>query len=100
MLDFSNVVGFDWDDGNRRKSVDKHAVTQTEAEQVFLDPRLLVVSDESHSGEEKRFAAFGRTSEGRRLSVTFTLRRHATLIRVISARAMSRRERARYDQEA
>jgi hypothetical protein len=100
MLDFSKVVGFEWDEGNSRKSVDKHAVSQTDAEQVFVDPRLLVLFDEAHSGEEKRFAAYGRTIGGRRLHVTFTLRSEDTLIRVILARAMSRRERARYDQEA
>lgn len=100
MFDFNQVVGFEWDDGNARKSADKHAVSQTEAEQVFLDPRLIVLVDERHSGNEARFAAYGQTTGGRRLHVSFTLRRAGTLIRVISARAMSRRERARYDQEA
>lgn len=100
MLDFNKVVGFEWDDGNSRKSADKHSVSQAEAEQVFLDPRLLVLVDDRRGGAEKRFAAYGRTIGGRRLHVSFTLRRDETLIRVISARAMSRRERARYDQEA
>ena len=36
----------------------------------------------------------------RRLHVTFTLRRENTLIRVISARDMSVKERAVYDQSA
>jgi hypothetical protein len=42
----------------------------------------------------------GSRDRGRRLHVTFTLRGEADLIRVISARAMSRKERARYAQEA
>ncbi len=99
MLDFSRVTGFEWDEGNSRKSVDKHGVSQSEAEQIFLDPRLLVLVDDRHSGAEKRFAAYGRTVERRRLHVNFMLRSEDTLIRVISARAMSRREKARYDQE-
>ena len=100
MLDFTKIVGFEWDDGNSRKSADKHSVSQSEAEQLFLDPRLLVLVDDRHCGAENRFTAYGRTLEGRRLHVTFTTRRNETLIRVISARAMSRKERARYDQEA
>jgi uncharacterized DUF497 family protein len=100
MLDFAKIVGFGWDDGNSRKSADKHSVSQSEAEQIFLEPQLLVLIDDRRGGAENRFTAYGRTLEGRRLHVTFTTRRDETLIRVISARAMSRKERARYDQEA
>lgn len=100
MLDLARVTGFDWDQGNMRKSADKHAVSQVEAEQVFLDPRLLVLEDIKHSQEEERVQALGMTLERRRLHVTFTLRDDATRIRVISARAMSRKEKALYEQEA
>jgi len=98
MLDFGQL-GFDWDDGNSSKSLDKHGVSQQEAEQVFVDPRVLVLVDEKHSGEEQRFHAYGMTALGRWLQVSFTLRQNETLIRVISARNMSRKERARYEQE-
>jgi uncharacterized DUF497 family protein len=98
MLDFGQL-GFDWDDGNSSKSLDKHGVSQQEAEQVFVDPRVLVFVDEKHSGEEQRFHAYGRTALGRLLQVSFTLRQDETLIRVISSRNMSRKERARYEQE-
>ena len=98
MLDFSQL-GFDWDDGNSSKSLDKHGVSQQEAEQVFVDPRVLVLVDEKHSGEEQRFHAYGMTPLGRWLQVSFTLRQNETLIRVISSRNMSRKERARYEQE-
>ena len=49
---------------------------------------------------EPRFQALGVTDQGRRLHITFTLRGGGDLIRVISARDMSRKERARYAQEA
>ena len=98
MLDFGQLE-FDWDDGNSRKSLEKRDVSQQEAEQVFVDPRVLVLVDEKHSADESRFHAYGRTADGRRLQVTFTLRRNETLIRVISSREMSRKERARYEQE-
>lgn len=85
MIDWGRVEGFDWDEGNSRKSVD--------------DDLLLVVEDESHSVREMRLHALGRSDTGRLLHVTFTLRRGGTMIRVISARAMHRKERLRYEQE-
>lgn len=99
MIDFGGIVGFDWDEGNIRKSADKHGVSPREAEQVFLDPRLLILTDDEHSGAEKRFHAYGQSATGRLLLVSFTLRHSETTIRVISARNMSRRERQRYAEE-
>ena len=100
MIDWTRVVGFDWDAGNERKSVDKHGVRQTEAEQAFFNQPLLVLEDERHSADEPRFHALGRTEAGRRLQITFTLRREGSLVRVISARDMSARERAIHDKSA
>jgi len=99
MLDLTLVEGFEWDDGNARKSLDKHAVSQAEAEQVFaLEP--LLAEDFWHSQEEKRFQALGETIEGRRLHITFTMRSSGRKIRVISARDMNRKERAIYEKES
>jgi hypothetical protein len=100
MLDLSNVQGFQWDAGNSRKSVDKHGVSQNEAEQVFFNEPLLVLADQHHSHTEPRYNALGHTDDHRRLHVTFTLRQQDRLIRVISARDMHRKERSRYEQEA
>ena len=100
MIDWTRVVGFDWDAGDERRSVDKHGVRQTEAEQAFFNQPLLVLEDERHSADEPRFHALGRTEAGRRLQITFTLRREGSLVRVISARDMSARERAIYDKSA
>jgi uncharacterized DUF497 family protein len=98
-MDLTRIAGFDWDDGNSRKSVDRHDVSQAEAEQLFLDPRLLVSADEKHSASEPRFHALGSTSAGRLLQISFTLRQNATRIRVISARDMNRKERTLYEEE-
>ena len=99
MIDPAQVEGFDWDAGNARKSVDKHGVSQAEAEQVFFNDPLLVVVDLRHSVAEPRFHALGRTDAGRLLHVSFTLRAGGRLIRVISARTMHRTERLHYGQE-
>ena len=99
MFDLLQIEGFDWDEANAGKNVDKHDVSQAEAEQVFFNEPVLVVEDDEHSNRESRFHALGRTDIGRLLHISFTLRSESRLIRVISARAMSRKERLRYEQE-
>jgi uncharacterized DUF497 family protein len=98
MIDFDRITGFDWDAGNARKN-EKHGVSQIEAEQIFFDRRLLVVSDLLHSSTEARHHALGATLDGQQLHVTFTLRGDGTLVRVISARDMHRKERQIYESE-
>jgi uncharacterized DUF497 family protein len=98
MIDFDYIVGFQWDTGNAYKSNEKHAVSQGEAEEIFFNQPLLIAGDEKHSLEERRYLALGITSLGRLLSVVFTLRKQATLIRVVSVRPMSRKERAFYEK--
>ena len=100
MLDLSQIEGFEWDEGNSRKNVEKHDVSQAEVEQVFFNEPLLIVEDASHSSYEARLHALGRTDAGRLLHISFTLRGKRKLIRVISARTMHRKERLRYEQEA
>ncbi len=100
MIDLSRIEGFQWDEGNGRKSIEKHDVSQAEAEQVFFNEPLLIVEDVSHSVEELRLHALGRTDARRLLHITFTLRGDGCLIRVISARTMHRKERAGYEEES
>ena len=97
MLDFSKITGFEWDAGNERKN-EKHGVTMMETEQVFFNALLLLLEDAAHSQNEPRIHALGVTEEARALHITFTLRKSGSLIRVISARDMHRKERATYDQ--
>ena len=73
-------------------------MTQAEAESVFFNQPLLIVQDDRHSQIEQRLHALGKTHSHRLLHLTFTLRDDATLIRVISARPMHRKEREIYAQ--
>jgi uncharacterized DUF497 family protein len=97
MIDLERITGFDWDDGNARKT-EKHGVAQAEAEEVFFNQPLLILEDLRHRDQEARFHALGKTLDGRLLHVTFTLRGDDTLIRVISARDMHRKEKSVYEQ--
>ena len=98
MIDLAKITGFDWDSGNARKN-DKHGVSTAEAEQVFFNTPLLLLVDEKHSEREARNHALGKADGGRMLHITFTLRMADSLIRVVSARDMHRKERAIYEQD-
>lgn len=97
MLNLGTVIGFEWDAGNARKN-EKHGVSMAEAEQVFFNAPLLLLSDVFHSQSEPRFHALGQTDDGRQLHISFTLRQSGACIRVISATDMHRKERNVYDQ--
>lgn len=100
MLDLARIEGFDWDERNHRKSVEKHDVSRAEAEGAFFNEPLVIVEDLGHGARESRWHALGRTDAGRLLHISFTTRSDGRLIRVISARSMHRKERLRYEQEA
>ena len=95
MGHWAECAGFDWDDGNTDKNWAKHAVADFECEEVFFNQPLVVRHDVRHSQGEGRYFALGRTDQDRLLFVAFTVRRR--LIRVISARGMTRREQRIYE---
>ena len=94
-LTVDGLKGFEWDAGNWGKSERKHGIAAIEAEDVLLNDPLCQV-DTRHSDDEQRYVALGRSNEGRRLFISFTVRR--SQVRIISARPMSRRERAIYEK--
>jgi uncharacterized protein len=71
---------------------------QAEAESVFFNDPLVIAEDTRHSERELRLNALGKTAQNRLLHITFTLRQKGTLVRVISARDMHRKEKRAYEQ--
>jgi len=94
MDELRRCKGFEWDDGNSGKNREKHQVSDGECEQVFFNQPLVAIPDHAHSHHEDRILVLGKTDSGRRLFVVCTLR--GELIRVISARDMTNRERKVY----
>ena len=88
--------GFDWDEANELKNWEKHSVKKTESEQIFFNMPI-VVSETYCTTDSDRFLALGKTNDGRLLTIIFTIRKKK-LIRIISARDMSRKERKIYDE--
>lgn len=93
-LKLDKLVGFEWDKGNSNKNKIKHGVEDREAEEIFSNKPLIIFEDKTHSQQEERWGSFGKTNQGRRLAVSFTVR--GSKIRVISARDQSQKERAVY----
>jgi len=96
-MDPNTIHGFEWDENNREKNWEKHQVSTGECEEVFFNLPLLLSTDPAHSQMEPRSFILGQTDSGRLLFIAFTIRDDR--IRVISARDMSRKERAIYEQE-
>ncbi len=89
-----NCSGFEWDEGNFDKNFILHAVTTMECEEVFFNHPLMIKKDEKHSQNEERYYCLGHADSGRLLFIAFMIR--GWNIRVVSARAMTRKEERIY----
>jgi hypothetical protein len=94
-----DVVGFEWDSGNREKCR-KHGVPMEEIESLFTRPHAIRV-DAEHSKSEERLRAIGKTAAGRYVFLVFTIRERddGHYIRPISARYMHKKEIEYYEKE-
>jgi len=88
---------FEWDETKAETNLSKHGVSFQEARTVFLDPLARIFDDELHSVDELREIIIGHSSDGRLLLVSFT-EREVDLVRIISTRRATRRERNDYEE--
>jgi uncharacterized DUF497 family protein len=90
---------FSWDARKALSNLKKHGVSFEEAATVFGDPEALHWDDPVHSQEELRSKRLGASVTGRILIVVYTPRKvndGKEIIRIISARQATRRERKAY----
>lgn len=87
---------FSWDEEKAASNTKKHGVGFREARTVFDDPLAVIFDDKTHSATEKREIILGHSLRGRLLLVCFTQR--GTTVRIISARAATRKERKDYEE--
>ena len=84
---------FEWDEEKEKNNIVKHGIDFKTASHVFLDPNRLEFYDEKHStAEEDRYITIGFVKEI--LTVVYTER--AAALRIISARAATKKERMFY----
>jgi uncharacterized protein len=89
------MLEFEWDPTKADSNVVKHGVSFEEAATIFGDPLSLTVYDPDHSQHEDRYLTMGTSIDGRLLIVSHTDRDER--IRIISARAATKRERKAYE---
>ena len=88
---------FQWHPAKDRANRRKHGISFDEARTVFLDEGALLASDPDHSREEDRFLIIGFSIRARVLLVCFCEREEGDVIRIISARKATKKERAQYE---
>jgi uncharacterized DUF497 family protein len=88
---------FEWDQNKAKKNIEKHGVAFDEAVTVFSDSFSMTYDDPDHSSDENRYIIIGLSPLGNLLFVSHV--EIGDIIRIISARQLTRRERRQYEQQ-
>ena len=86
---------FEWDENRNQLNIQKHGLSFDEAQEAFFDERRIILSDEQHSENEKRYSCLKKCKRGI-ATVRFTVRRGN--IRILGA-SYWREGKRRYEQE-
>jgi len=89
------MVDFEWDPQKAAANLQKHGVSFQEAATVFGDPFSTTFPDPDHSADEDRYLTVGMSENQRILVIAHT--ESNDIVRIISARPASRRERRWYE---
>ena len=84
----------EWEGEKAASNLKKHGIDFADAATVLFDDLAITIRDDSID-EEERFVTVGMDALGRHLVVVYTWR--AEVVRLISARQATRRERRRYE---
>lgn len=88
---------FEWDDEKNEINKQKHHIDFETAAWVFYDNNHLEIYDENHSIDEDRYIAIGMVGKLTIvLYVVYTPRENENVIRIISARKATKKEREEY----
>lgn len=86
---------YEWDPDKAKSNFKKHGIRFADAVGVFEDEKAISIEDEHES--ESRFITIGMDFLSRILVVVYTFRK--LVIRIISARKASARERKMYEEQ-
>lgn len=90
------MIEFEWDEKKAKSNLKKHGVSFDEAQTVFFDEFATQFYDDD-SDEEERLILLGMSSQSRILVVVHCERgRHTEVLRIISARKATAKERTYY----
>ena len=86
---------FEWDNNKEKINITKHGIDFSTAALVFGDPDRIEAYDAKHSTYEDRYITIGQINNTTVIVVVIYTERTNT-IRIISARAATKREREAY----
>ena len=89
---------FEWDPRKAAENKQKHGVSFEEAKSIFADQFAVLTVDPDHSSGEDRFLLLGLSAKLRTLVVSHCYRKAEDVIRIISARKATRKERDIYNR--
>ena len=91
------MVRFEWHLQKAVQNLGKHVVSFDEATTVFNDPLARIFDDPDHSITEAREIIVGHSIAGRLIMASF-VEKEPGLVRIISARLTTNKERADYEE--
>lgn len=89
---------FEWDEARNRANQKKHGISFAEAQTVFFDENALEFYDMGHGETEDRFLMLGQSFRLRTLVACHCYREPEDVIRIISARKATAKERRTYQE--
>ena len=93
---------FKWDPNKAKSNVRKHGISFEEASNIFKDPLMLTLFDESHSERDKeRWITLGKINFSKYVVVSHAYldeESNTITIRIISARPASKAETRQYEE--
>ena len=92
------IISFEWDPNKNRLNLKKHGISFEEAKSAFADENAKLIDDPDHSETEDRFILIGLSLRNRTLVVCHCYRESEEIIRIISARKATRKEKTSYSQ--
>lgn len=89
-------IQFTWDENKNEINKKKHGISFEEATEVFSDDNAILFDDPDHSLEEDRFLIIGAIKSSKICIVSHCYKDDDNIIRLISAREATKRERTVY----
>ncbi len=89
---------FEWNESKNEKNRQKHGIWFEEAQMIFSDSFHRVFLDTRHPTGEDRYVTIGYSSSNRLLVVVFCWRTNESVVRIISARKATKKERRFYEK--
>lgn len=92
------MILFEWDETKNEKNQKKHGVAFEDAKTVFYDDHAILFDDPEHSVDEERFLIIGLAENNGICIISHCYRESADIIRIISARRATKKEKATYQE--